>query len=142
MKMQSLYFSKSGTGPAQKVADRISRECKCKCDQIPPAYPCEREMLVVLNIESGKPARQLVDFCKSFNPQRARNVAFTVSGSNTDGVEELKKYVKDTGVNVMDNVYECKTKGGLFGGGKVSDEQLAGVSQWLKDLFAEIEAKE
>ena len=48
MKMQVLYFSKNGKGNAEAVATAVGRTFKCKCDQIPPAYPCEKEKLVII----------------------------------------------------------------------------------------------
>ena len=45
MKAKSLHFSKSGN--VQPIASEIGRVMQCVCDQIPPAYPCEGEKVVL-----------------------------------------------------------------------------------------------
>ena len=42
MKMQALYQS-TKTDNTYRLLEVVSKEHKCKCDQIPPAYPCENE---------------------------------------------------------------------------------------------------
>lgn len=132
MKMQSLYFTKSGN--AQVIADRISREFKCKCDQIPPAYPCETETLVCITFESGKIDKKLSDFCKNLTPVRAVNVGLCVVGPDDTGLSELKGILVGNGVNIMSDVLQISVKKGLFGQGKVTEADATKGVQWATSL--------
>lgn len=135
MKCQCLYFTK--TGNVYDLAQAISRDFKCKCDQIPPAYPCENEKIVFIGAEgkNSKPPKQLIDFCKDLTPARTKNVAFyVVSPTGTEGASTLADIVKAKGVNVIPDVYEIQVKSGLFSKGKPSDEQIKGAVAWAKKI--------
>ena len=49
MKLQ--VFLSGENGYAQAIADELAEMFHCKCDQIPPAYQCDREKLVFLVYE-------------------------------------------------------------------------------------------
>lgn len=136
MKMQSLYFTKNGN--AQKVADFISRDIKCKCDQIPPAYPCEKEMLVCISFESGKIDKKLMDFCKTMTPERAQHVVFAVIGPDNTGLDELKSVIQGNKIHVMEKTLECRVKKGLFGQGKLSDNDAQAAIPWIHSIIKEL----
>ena len=103
MKMQVLYFSKNGKGNAEAVATAVGRTFKCKCDQIPPAYPCQNEKLVIIVFDNyGKKAKQLIDFCKDLSLERASNVA--IIPLSNDGSNDIGE--------------------GLFGAGKLTDDKV------------------
>ncbi len=136
MKMQALYQS-TKTDNTYRLSEVVSREHKCKCDQIPPAYPCENEKLVFIAVEgkNSKPDKKVIAFCKDLTPARAKNVAFmVVSSSGTEGASTLMDIVKSQGVNPVVDVFECKVKGGLFGLGKVSDSDLSNVKAWAQKI--------
>ncbi len=117
MKMQVLYFSKNGKGNAEAVATAVGRTFKCKCDQIPPAYPCEKEKLVIIVFDDyGKKAKQLVDFCKDLSAERAANVALIP-------LSVLADIFKANGVAVA-GIQGVEIKKGLFGIGKLTDEKV------------------
>ena len=52
-KMTVLYYSKAGN--AEALARAIAREQQTKGDQIPPAYPCEAQKLLLM-----KPTKLLI----------------------------------------------------------------------------------
>jgi len=136
MKMQALYQS-TKTDNTYRLSEVVSREHKCKCDQIPPAYPCENEKLVFIAVEGkdSKPDKKVVAFCKDLTPARAKNVAFmVVSASGSEGAKTLMEIVKSQGVNPVADVFECKVKGGVFGLGKITDADLANVKAWAKKI--------
>lgn len=137
MKMQVLYSSK--TGNAQLVADKVSRVFKCKCDQIPPAYPCENEKLVLIVFENyGKLDKQLVSFCKDLSSSRASNVALIAlsNDGNTD-IGELAGIFKGNDVNVA-KVYGLTVHKGLFGKGKVTEQHISDASEFAKGVVESI----
>ncbi len=138
MKMQALYQSTKSENTYQ-IAEVISRAYKCKCDQIPPAYPCENEKVVFIGVEGkgSKPTKQLVDFCKDLTPARTKNVAFfVVSSTGNEGVAALKDIVVSKGVNVMPEVFEVQVKSGLFSKGKLTDANLADAKAWADKIVA------
>ena len=86
MKMQVLYTEKKEgkQGNPEMVAEQISREFKCKGDRIPPAYPCEKERLVIIIFENyGSLDKKLIAFCEDLDKTRAENVALI--SLNKDG---------------------------------------------------------
>lgn len=128
-KMQVLYFSKAGN--TEKMAQAIGKSQKAKSDKIPPAYPVEGQKLILIGLELGKGSvdKQVKDFINDLKPERTKNVAFFVTG-NVSALEELKDILKHKGVNVLDDVYACEVKGGLFRSGKVTDEDIQAVVKW------------
>ena len=125
MKMQVLYFSKNGKGNAEAVATAVGRTFKCKCDQIPPAYPCQNEKLVIIVFDNyGKKAKQLIDFCKDLSLERASNVAIIpLSNDGSNDIGELADIFKANKVNVA-GVQGVEIKKGLFGAGKLTDDKV------------------
>ena len=144
MKMQVLYFSKDGKGNAEALATAVGRTFKCKCDQIPPAYPCEGQKLVIIVYDNyAKPAKQLIDFCKDLKPERASNVAvITMSKTGSQGVAELEEIFKANKVEVSGKL-ELKVSKGLFGYGKLTDEDIKKANDFstniVKGLFEHLD---
>ena len=125
MKMQVLYFSKNGKGNAEAVATAVGRTFKCKCDQIPPAYPCQNEKLVIIVFDNyGKKAKQLIDFCKDLSTERASNVAVIPrSNDGSNDIGELADIFKANNVTVA-GIQGIEIKKGLFGAGKLTDDKV------------------
>ncbi|MGI5894522.1 MAG: hypothetical protein ACOX6P_08025 [Candidatus Merdivicinus sp.] len=144
MKMQVLYFSKNGKGNAEPLATAVGRTFKCKCDQIPPAYPCEGQKLVIIVYDNySAPAKQLVDFCKDLKPERASNVAIiSLSSSGNKGVPELEEIFKANNVAIAGTL-ELKVSKGLFGYGKLTDADIKKANEFstniAKGLFEHLE---
>lgn len=138
MKAKSLHFSKHGT--VQPIAAEIGRVFQCVCDQIPPAYPCEGQTLVIIVYDNySAPAKQLVDFCKDLNPSRASHVAIiSMSASGDKGVAELEEIFKANKVTVSGTL-ELKVHKGLFGFGKLTQEDIKKANEFstgiAKTLF-------
>ena len=125
MKMQVLYFSKNVKGNAEAVATAVGRTFKCKCDQIPPAYPCQNEKLVIIVFDNyGKKAKQLIDFCKDLSTERASNVAvIPLSNDGSNDIGELADIFKANNVTVA-GIQGVEIKKGLFGAGKLTDDKV------------------
>ena len=120
-----LYFSKNGKGNAEAVATAVGRTFKCKCDQIPPAYPCQNEKLVIIVVDNyGKKAKQLIDFCKDLSTERASNVAvIPLSNDGSNDIGELADIFKANNVTVA-GIQGIEIKKGLFGAGKLTDDKV------------------
>lgn len=144
MKMQVLYSSKNGKGNAEALATLISRSFKCKCDQIPPAYPCEKEKLVVIVFDHyGRLDKKLIDFAKDLTTDRAANVALvSMSSTGSVGIGELDSIFKANKVNIA-GACELTVKKGLFSAGKLTDADTAKAIEFstgiVKSLFDHFE---
>ncbi len=137
MKAQSLYFSKSGN--LEKIAEVIARDMQCKCDKIPPAYPCDSENIAFIGVESysSNPDPKLMDFIKTMNPQRARHVAiYAVSSDGTGGAEKVIETLKANKVDVCSNVLKLAAPKAMFGlgGPKITDEHVNTAKKWAKEI--------
>ncbi len=139
MKMQVLYFSKNGKGNAEAVATAVGRTFKCKCDQIPPAYPCEKEKLVIIVFDNyGKKAKQLLDFCKDLSAERASNVAIITMSNTGDGdIGELADIFKANNVTVA-GVQGLEIKKGLFGTGKLTDDKVKTATDFATKIVTSL----
>ena len=128
-KMTVLYYSKAGN--AETLARAIAREQQTKGDQIPPAYPCEGQKLLLIGVETNKAVdKQVEAFIRDLNPNRTKNVAFFCAGDDVSKLAELKSILTGNGVNVLDDVFTCQVKGGLFKSGKVSDGDVKNAVAW------------
>ena len=135
MKVQSYYFD--ATGKAYQIAERIAKQYQCKADKVPPAYQPEREIVIFITVESGNTPEPVTKFLKTMTPAKARSVAFCIVGKNLDGLETMKEAVKDTGVAVVDDVYECHVvKPGLFKKAQLTNEQIEGSIAWTERVLA------
>lgn len=123
-----IEFQVSKSGNALEIGDKLSGLLKSKSDQIPPAYMCNKEKLVIIIYE--KVDKILKEYISSLNPDKTANIAYiSVYG---EGGEELTAMSKGLGVNVT-GVYNVGVKKGLFGKGKMTEEQLEGAVKFAKD---------
>ncbi len=134
MKLQSYYFD--ATGKAYMIAERIAREYRVKADKMPPAYQPEREAVLFITIESGNAPEPVTKFLKTLTVAKAKSVAFCIVGKNLDGLDTMKEALKDTGVKIHDNVYECHVeKPGLFKKAKLTQEQIDHAIVWTEEVL-------
>ena len=135
MKMQVLYWTK--TGNAQLVADQVSRVFKCKCDQIPPAYPCENEKVIFIGVHmNGKLPGAVDHFCKDLNPGRTKGVAFYVINNtgNTAGLDGIIETMKKNGVETLAAPLGVAVKSSRFKTGVPTEEDIKNVVEWATKI--------
>lgn len=136
MKMQVLYTErKEGKeGNPEIVAEKVSREFKCKSDHIPPAYPCEKERLVIIIYEHyGALDKKLIAFCEDLDKTRAENVALiSLNKDGSSDTGELKTIFDKHGVAIS-GVLGLEVKKSLFGAAKVTDEQCQKAVKFAED---------
>ncbi len=104
MKMRVLTATKKGKliSLAEKVAAKA--ESSYKVDVIPPAYPCDRERLVVIVASlSANMGDAFNRFCFSLSREYSQNVAFIFDGK-PELAEKIIETVKAAGTNVIDEV--------------------------------------
>ncbi len=134
MKTRVLYFS--GKGKMATYAEILAKKFETKEDVIPPAYPCDKEKLVILGIsvKNGMPDLFL-RFCKELSAARAANVALFVDG-NEQALAPITEAIRTAGANVLEPVFFCK--GGLpfkFAK-KVTAEEKDAICAWADGLVS------
>ncbi|MBR2848460.1 MAG: hypothetical protein IKB87_03275 [Clostridia bacterium] len=132
VKMRVMCASNKGKIKTYAVA--LSEAFKCRVDDVPPAYSCDKERLVVIVASlKGAPSDTLRRFCGELNPSRAHNVALVIDNeSQTQGVEVLKETLRAAGTNVIDDVYYVKA--GLFSGSKITLEERTAIVKWVESI--------
>ncbi len=104
-------------------------------DRIPPAYPCDKERIVILatNISKTLPDDYRL-FLGRLNKGGAANVAIIAAGDDAC-VEKTKELLREAGTNVIDNT--LKIKMGLFDS-KITDAEKADILAWVEQIRAEL----
>lgn len=140
MKLQTFFFSKDETGgQARLIGDELSNLFKCKCDQIPPAYQCNKEKLVVITYEKyGKLPKKFIEFIESMTTEKVFNVALIeISNTGNDGVAEVSAIFEKNGVKVVDTL-GIVAKKGFFSKPKVAEEDIQKAVDFSHKIAAEL----
>ena len=107
-------------------------------DRSPPAYPCDKERIVVLGLTVGDYIPdQLRLFCRELTKERAQNVALYIDGTEANA-NKIKDILKEAGTNVIDEV--CFVKGGLPFKfiSKITDDEKTAVLEWADRVVAQL----
>lgn len=142
LKMRFLYYS--GKSKIKAMAEAVKVEFDLAqnhnaIDQIPPAYPCANERLVILAVSGkGEPDDVLRRFCAQLDKKLAQNVALLVDGDEKFGTR-LLEVLKETGTNVIDNVKYIKIGGLPFFGGKVTEEEKKDLLDWVHTIVGSMQ---
>ena len=128
----------STKGKIKTYATALGEAFKCRVDDVPPAYSCDKERLVLIVASlKGDPSDKLRRFCGELNPARAYNVALVIDNeSQKKGVEVLKNTLREAGTNVVDEVYYVKA--GLFSGSKITLEERTAIVKWAEGIAESI----
>ena len=135
IKMRFLYAS--GQAKMKALGEAIREEFSLSAnndavDTIPPAYPCEKERLLILGISSkGDLADSVRRFCSELNPKRAANVAVIIDG-NEAGAQKVLDALKIAGTNVVD---EPKFLACGFFNRKLKDDERSSLLNWLHEVI-------
>ena len=138
MKMKLRVLTDTNKGKLLSIASTLASNSDYKADIIPPAYPCERERLVIIILSAkGRTSTTFDLFAKSLDKSRAQNVAFIVDG-DAKKAEPVIDMVKNAGTNVVDDVL-------YINGGlpfkflkKVSAEDAAKVDAWFQNVLTKL----
>ncbi len=142
LKMRFLYYT--GKSKLKAMADLIKDEFDLSqnnnaIDQIPPAYSCQNERLVILAVSGkGEPDDVLRRFCGELDKKKAQNVALLIDGDEKMGTR-LLEVLGQTGTNVMPNVKYIKIGGLPFFGGKVTEDEKADLLAWAHSIVDNIQ---
>ncbi len=132
MKMRVMYSSKKGK--VFTFADAIGQACGCLVNDIPPAYPADKERLVIVVLTMGdEPNDKVRRFCSELYPSRAQNVALVIDGpENSEGEEILRDILKTAGTNVIPETFYLP-KCGIFGK-KITLEERQKIVDWARKM--------
>ena len=131
MKMRVMYSSKKGK--LITYAEAIGQACGCLANDIPPAYPADKERLVLIGVTlNGEPNDKVRRFCSELYPNRAQNVALFIDGEpNSEGEEQIKEILRTAGTNVIDETFYVKC--GIFGK-KITLEERQKIVDWARKI--------
>ena len=104
-------------------------------DNSPPAYPCDKERIVILAISAkGNVSDAVRLFCGELTKARAQNVALIIDGDMAVA-NNLKSVLTAAGTNVIDEVLYVKC--GLFRS-SVSPDEKAKTFAWVDRVVANL----
>ncbi len=133
MKMRALVVS--GKGKLKAIGDLLAKNGTYQSDKIPPAYPCDRERLVVIiaSLKSNMPD-SFRTFCQVLDKDKAQNVALIVDGNETDA-GMVAEWIRSAGANVIDNILYFPVS--FFGGfsKKLSVDEEKKVNEWYAGVL-------
>jgi len=134
IKMRVVFSSSKAK--MNTFATALGEAFKCQVDAVHPAFPCDKERLVVILMTGNNdPDDKLRLFCRELNGQRAYNVCIIVDGDKDAlAVKKVKELLKEAGTNVVEDVYTVNGgSGGFFGSfnKKISLEERTNIVRWV-----------
>jgi len=122
-------------------ATALGEAFKCLVNDVPPAYPCDKERLVIIVMSlKGDPSDKLRLFCSELNATRAYNVALVVDNKAQErGIKKIKDTLRDAGTNVIDDVYYVKA--GFLSGSKITLEERTAIVKWAEGVISKLDVK-
>ena len=133
VKMRVMF---STTKPKIRTyATALGEAFKCLVNDVPPAYPCDKERIVLLEVSAkGSVSDSVRLFCRELTKARAQNVALIIDG-DAAAAENLKSILAEAGTNVIDEVLFVKC--GLFGS-SVSPAEKEQAFAWVDRVIANL----
>ena len=104
-------------------------------NDIPPAYPADKERLVLIGLTltpNADPEDRVRRFCSELYPDRAANVALFIDGpAGTDAENQIKEILAQAGTHLIDEPYYVKC--GIFGK-KITLEERQHIVDWARHM--------
>lgn len=123
--MKAKVLTSTASGAVGKAAEAIARALQCKCDSVPPAYPCDKEAVVFIGVgATGLPAKTM-KYLSTLNRASARNVAFFCAAGGKGAAERLGETLAANGITLYADTFICK--GGLF----TAKKEAARAVEWM-----------
>lgn len=141
VKVRVMYSTKKAK--VKTFASAIAEAFKCLVNDIPPAFPCDKERVVFIGMTiKDEPNDQLRLFCRQLTKQAANNVAIFVDGpdkADNKGLQTVIDILKEAGTNVLtDDIYYVNGGPALFGGKKISLEERTEIVRWAEAIVAKV----
>lgn len=137
IKMRVLY--NSGKKGMAQIATAIKEKYELPVNAVdgkfPPAYPCDKERIVILGVSAKKEISDPVRlFCGELNKSRAANVALLIDGDQA-AAGKLAEIVQNAGTNLVGTKVIAFGGFGPFGG-TLSDDMRAELLSWVDAMVA------
>ena len=131
----------SSKAKVRTYATALGEAFQCRVEDVPPAYPCDKERLVLLVMSlKGDPSDKLRLFCTELYPTKASHVALVVDNKEqTRGISIVKSALKSAGTDVVDDIYYLKSPG-FFSGSKITLEERTDIVRWAESVIAALKA--
>ena len=137
IKMRVLYSSsKKGIAQAaHAIQDKFELPVNAVDHQIPPAYSCNRERIVILCISAKKEVTDAIRlFCSELTKERASNVALLIDGDQAV-MDKLSSVITAAGTNLVGTKLINLGGFGPFGG-TLNSELQDEILSWTDELVA------
>ena len=141
VKVRVMHSTKKAK--VKTFATAITEAFKCLVNDVPPAYPCDKERVVFIGMTiKDAPDDKLRLFCRELTPARAHNVALFVDGpqlDNNPGLKTVIETLKEAGTNVLtDDIYYVNGGPAIFGGKKISLEERTEIVRWADAIVTKL----
>ena len=141
VKVRVMHSTKKAK--VKTFASAIAEAFKCRCDDVPPAFPCDKERVAFIGATlKDEPNDQLRRYARELTKERAVNVAIFVDGpKDCTGLKTLIEILKEAGTNVMtDDIYYVNGGPAIFGGKKITLEERTEIVRWAEAVVAKVSA--
>ena len=140
MKMRVMYATKKGKFIT--YAEAIGAACGCLVNDIPPAYPADKERLVLIGVSvspNSDPEDRVRRFCSELTPDKAAFTALFIDGEkDTDAEKQIREILAEAGTRVIGEAYYVKC--GRFGK-KITLQERQHIVDWARKMQEEVIAQ-
>ncbi len=135
MKMRVIYYSNAKK--IEDLAEYLSKNSDdYKPDTIPPDYSLDKEKLLVLGMSKLKKLPDDVRrFVTNLKPATVKNIALFTDRPEAEA-KEFVKLLRDSGANVIENVFYVKSEFLPFK--KASDEEKKAADEWFESILPQL----
>ena len=137
IKMRVLYNSgKKGMAQlATEIKNKYELPVNAVDGKFPPAYPCDKERIVILGLSAKKDVADTVRlFCCELNKTRAQNVALLIDGDQA-AADKVSEYITGAGTNLVGTKVISFGGFGPFGG-TLTDDLKNELLAWVDEMVA------
>jgi hypothetical protein len=133
--MRVIYYSNAKK--IEDLAEYLSKNSDdYKPDTIPPDYSLDKEKLLVLGMSKLKKLPDDVRrFVTNLKPATVKNIALFTDRPEAEA-KEFVKLLRDSGANVIENVFYVKSEFLPFK--KASDEEKKAADEWFESILPQL----
>ena len=133
MKMRVMYATKKHK--MVTYAEAIGAANGCIVNDIPPAYPADKERLVLIGLTmKDEPEDRVRRFCSELKPDKATYTALFIDGEpGSEAEDQVKEILKEAGTYVLEETYYVNT--GRFNfSKKISLQERQHIVDWSRKM--------
>lgn len=129
----------------EKLAQNIAEEAGCKCDKIPPSYPCENEKITFIGFDAhflfGGASQDVQNLCERLEASQTKEVAFFITETFTQSnILQLKRMLELKKIKVNDDIFICKRKFlYLFNAKSPTENDYKKIKEWSRKIMDNVD---